>query len=86
MNAIIKEISLNYSEIIECLHKNKRLWYNYQKSVNTVLTVLITNKIHPVNGRLNKKERWNFPELKKEAMEQFKYWEPEMVIIEAKAS
>ena len=33
-----------------------------------------------------KKDRWNFPELKKEAMEQFKYWEPEMVIIEAKAS
>jgi predicted phage terminase large subunit-like protein len=33
-----------------------------------------------------KKDRWNFPELKKEAMDQFKYWEPEMVIIEAKAS
>ena len=33
-----------------------------------------------------KKERWNFPELKAEAMEQYKYWEPEMVIIEAKAS
>ena len=60
MNAITKEISLNYSEIIECLHKNKRLWYNYQKSVNTVFTVLITKKLHPLNGRLNKKERWNF--------------------------
>ena len=33
-----------------------------------------------------KKDRWNFPELKKEAMEQYKYWEPEMVIVEAKAS
>ena len=33
-----------------------------------------------------KKERWNFPELKAEAMEQYKYWEPEMVLIEAKAS
>ena len=33
-----------------------------------------------------KKDRWNFPELKKEAMEQYKYWEPEMVLIEAKAS
>ena len=33
-----------------------------------------------------KKDRWNFPELKAEAMEQYKYWEPEMVLIEAKAS
>jgi len=33
-----------------------------------------------------KRDRWNFPELKAEAMEQYKYWEPEMVIIEAKAS
>ena len=33
-----------------------------------------------------KKDRWNFRELKKEAMEQYKYWEPEMVIVEAKAS
>ena len=33
-----------------------------------------------------KKERWNFPELKRVAMEEYKYWEPEMVIIEAKAS
>ena len=33
-----------------------------------------------------KKDRWNFPELKVEAMEQYKYWEPEMVLIEAKAS
>ena len=32
------------------------------------------------------KERFEFPELKKVAMEQYKYWEPESVIIEAKAS
>lgn len=30
--------------------------------------------------------RWNFPELKEVAFEEHKYWEPDMVIIEAKAS
>ena len=33
-----------------------------------------------------KRGRWNFPELKKKAMEEYKYWEPEMILIEAKAS
>ena len=33
-----------------------------------------------------RKDRWNFPELKKVAMEEYRYWEPEMVLIEAKAS
>ena len=33
-----------------------------------------------------KKGRWEFPELKRVAMEQYKYWEPETVVIEAKAS
>ena len=33
-----------------------------------------------------KKGRWDFPELKKVAMEEYKYWEPETVLIEAKAS
>ena len=32
------------------------------------------------------KERLEFPELKKEAYEQYKYWNPETVIVEAKAS
>ena len=32
------------------------------------------------------KERFEFPELKKAALEQYQYWEPESVIIEAKAS
>ena len=32
------------------------------------------------------KDRWDFPELKKVALEQYRYWEPDMVIIEAKAS
>jgi len=33
-----------------------------------------------------KKGRWDFPELKAEALKQYKFWEPETVIIEAKAS
>ena len=32
------------------------------------------------------KERLEFPELRKEALEQYKYWKPDTVIIEAKAS
>ena len=34
----------------------------------------------------SKKGRWDFPELKAMALEQYKYWDPETVIIEAKAS
>jgi len=33
-----------------------------------------------------KKGRWDFPELKRIAKEEYKFWEPETVIIEAKAS
>ena len=33
-----------------------------------------------------KRGRWNFPELKKIAMEEYKYWEPEAILVEAKAS
>ncbi len=33
-----------------------------------------------------RKGRYNFPELKEEAFEQYEYWEPDMVLIEAKAS
>ena len=32
------------------------------------------------------KGRWDFPELKRVAMENIKYWDPELVLIEAKAS
>lgn len=32
------------------------------------------------------KDRYNFPELKETATEQYEYWEPDMVLIEAKAS
>ena len=30
--------------------------------------------------------RWNFPELKEHAYQEYEYWEPDMVLIEAKAS
>ena len=33
-----------------------------------------------------KKGRWDFPELKAVALEQYKFWDPETVIVEAKAS
>ena len=32
------------------------------------------------------KDRYEFPELRRKALEQYKYWQPEMVIVEAKAS
>ena len=32
------------------------------------------------------KGRWDFPDLKRIAQEEYKYWEPDMVLIEAKAS
>ena len=34
----------------------------------------------------SKKGRWDFPKLKREALDQYKYWEPDTVIIEAKAT
>jgi len=34
----------------------------------------------------SKKGRWDFPELKQEALENYKFWEPDTVIVEAKAS
>jgi|TARA_R110000751_G_scaffold20538_1_gene60065 predicted phage terminase large subunit-like protein len=33
-----------------------------------------------------KKGRWDFPELKKVALEEYTFWEPETIIVEAKAS
>ena len=32
------------------------------------------------------KDRFEFPELRRKALEQYRYWDPEMVIVEAKAS
>ena len=34
----------------------------------------------------SKKGRWDFPELKSQALDQYNFWEPETVIIEAKAT
>ena len=34
----------------------------------------------------SKKGRWDFPELKEVAYEQYNYWDPDTVIVEAKAS
>ena len=34
----------------------------------------------------SKKGRWDFPELKTEAYESYQFWEPDTVIVEAKAS
>jgi predicted phage terminase large subunit-like protein len=34
----------------------------------------------------SKKGRWDFPELKRIAFEEYKFWEPDTVIVEAKAS
>jgi predicted phage terminase large subunit-like protein len=33
-----------------------------------------------------KKGRWDFPELKRQAHEEYKYWQPDTVLIEAKAT
>ena len=33
-----------------------------------------------------KRGRWDFPELKEKAMEEYEYWDPDMVLIEAKAT
>src|SRR5210317_1721402 len=34
----------------------------------------------------SKKDRWDFPELKQVALEEYNYWDPDTVIVEAKAS
>jgi len=34
----------------------------------------------------SKKGRWDFPELKNKAMEEYRFWDPDTVIVEAKAS
>jgi predicted phage terminase large subunit-like protein len=33
-----------------------------------------------------KRGRWDFPELKETALEEYNYWEPDMILIEAKAT
>jgi phage terminase large subunit-like protein len=50
--------------------------------------VFLSNEIQEPNLILLDavKERLEFPELKRRALEQYHYWKPESVIIEAKAS
>jgi len=57
-------------------------------SAITTWGVFYPNEDSPANLILldAHKERLEFPELRKEALEQYKYWNPDTVIIEAKAS
>ena len=56
-------------------------------SAITTWGIFLFNEITPNIILLDmKKGRWDFPELKKIALEEYKYWEPETIIIEQKAS
>jgi predicted phage terminase large subunit-like protein len=56
-------------------------------SAITTWGVFLHNDVTPNIILLDmKKGRWDFPDLKRVAMEEYKYWEPETVIIEQKAS
>jgi predicted phage terminase large subunit-like protein len=57
-------------------------------SAITTWGVFYENDDSPANLLLLdcQKGRWDFPELKQVAQEQFKYWDPDTVIIESKAS
>ena len=56
-------------------------------SAITTWGVFMYNDITPNIILLDvEKGRWDFPKLKDVALEQYKYWEPETIIIEAKAS
>jgi len=56
-------------------------------SAITTWGVFMHNEITPNIILLDvEKGRWDFPDLKRIAMDQYKYWEPETIIIEQKAS
>ena len=56
-------------------------------SAITTWGVFLYNDVTPNIILLDmKKGRWDFPDLKRIAMEEYKFWEPETVIIEQKAS
>ena len=67
-------------------HSVKKKHADY--SAITTWGVFYPNEDSPANLILldAHKERLEFPELRKEALEQYKYWNPDTVIIEAKAS
>ena len=56
-------------------------------SAITTWGVFLHNEVTPNIILLDmKKGRWDFPDLKRIAMEEYQYWEPETIIIEQKAS
>jgi predicted phage terminase large subunit-like protein len=56
-------------------------------SAITTWGVFLYNDVTPNIILLDmKKGRWDFPDLKRIAMEEYQYWEPETIIIEQKAS
>src|SRR6056300_1104450 len=64
---------------------NKKETADY--SAITTWGVFLYNDITPNVILLDmKKGRWDFPDLKRIAMEEYNYWEPETIIIEQKAS
>ena len=52
-------------------------WGLFYPSIDEPLNLILLDAI---------KERYEFPELRRIALQQYKYWNPEMVIVEAKAS
>jgi predicted phage terminase large subunit-like protein len=52
-------------------------WGLFYPSIDEPLNLILLDAI---------KERYEFPELRRVALQQYKYWNPEMVIVEAKAS
>jgi len=52
-------------------------WGLFYPSIDEPLNLILLDAV---------KERYEFPELRRVALQQYKYWNPEMVIVEAKAS
>jgi predicted phage terminase large subunit-like protein len=52
-------------------------WGLFYPSIDEPLNLILLDAV---------KERYEFPELRRIALQQYKYWNPEMVIVEAKAS
>jgi len=61
---------------------------NADYSAITTWGVFYENESGPLNVILlaAQRDRWDFPELRRVALEEYKYWDPECVLIEAKAS
>ena len=61
---------------------------NADYSAITTWGVFYENESGPLNVILlaAQRDRWDFPELRRVALDEYKYWDPECVLIEAKAS